>query len=340
MIFPKRQERINPPSLSAITLGQTVRVPISREFPVEMMAIRVSVTVSGVMATANADAILNILKRVVFRVSDGSDTRNVVDCSGAGLLEFHGQVMPRLDRQTIAAIGGNSATTYVITYPIWAAHPQIQDPRGSFFLLPMNRYNSDPILELSFANQAEMDINGVPTFAISAMSAELLIDRRDVLVANWPTVNWDLVELETNFPSSGRQSIELPIPGNFTGILLRSYTTAAARGDITSAGGQWQLQQSNVVFRQFTFPFVQVENDWSRSPGATDFAGSYYLDFLTDKAGQGAGELGSLLNGNIPVNSGTKILLVGDITGGAAVKLKQVYHRAYGDLKDLKLLAN
>jgi hypothetical protein len=40
------------------------------------------------------------------------------------------------------------------------------------------------------------------------------------------------------------------------------------------------------------------------------------------------------------VNSGTKILLVGDITGGAAVKLKQVYHRAYGDLKDLKLLAN
>ena len=86
---------------------------------------------------------------------------------------------------------------------------------------------------------------------------------------------------------------------------------------------------------------LQIENDYSRVPNnntVPNFTASFYNDFLTDKAGTDATELGSVLDANVPVESGARIYLIGNITGGTNVQLKVLSHRLYGNLKQLKLV--
>lgn len=291
------------------------------------------------MATANADSIQNLLNRVQLTVSDGARTRNIVDVSGAGLLEYGKQLLPALDRNTIAAVGVNNTAAKVITYPIWFGHPQLQDPTGSVLLLPAPRFTSNPVLNLTFSTQAQMDTNGAATFAIAAgITCRLIILRRQVTMPDFPFYDTELAEIATAYATTGNSQLtELQIPGSYTGILSRCYTSVSARGDTTPAGGQHVLQLLGTVIRRFQFPDLEKLNDYSADGGASPvFNGSYYLDFLSDKAGVTSGELGSTLNANIAVASGARFQLLDDVTGGAGVQIKRVTHRIFGDLSDLK----
>jgi hypothetical protein len=338
MIFPKRQDFT--PTQSSLALGQTIRFEVTREFHVECIMLVVGVTVSGVMATDNADSIQNIVNRVQVQVSDGARTRNVVDCSGAGLLELATQWQGGLDRNTASFIGTDAASAKVLVYPIWFAHPQLADPVGSALLLPVPRFNSNPIVSVTFSTQAQMDTHATPTFAVSALSAYCIIIRRQVNRPNFPTFDTELAELETSYPTTGNaQLYEIQIPGSYTGLLFRDYTSATARGSIQTAAGENRLQLLGTVLRRFRMEDLQYENDYSVNlyPATwNNFAGSYYLDFLTDKVGEVAGDLGSVLDSNILVASGSRVQLLQDITGGANVKRKIVSHRIFGNLKDLK----
>lgn len=338
MLFARRTDYT--PTQSSLALGQTIRFELTREFHIESIFLKIAVTVSGVMATASADKILDLVKKVKFNVSDGARTRTPVDVSGVALIELAKQWQGGIDRRTQLAIGGNSATTYNITYPIYFAHPQIDDPIGSTLLLPAPRFNSNPVLEVQFASQAELDTNATPTFAVSALSARCIVNRRQVTKVNWPTFDTELVELESSYPSTGNNQLyELQIPGSYTGILLRGYTSATARGDVMVSGGEFKLQMLGTVIRRFQLLDLQDENDSSkfRNLAADDFVGGYYLDFLTDKSGQAASDFGSVLDANILSASGARVQLLQDITGGAGVKVKYVTHRIFGDLRKMKL---
>jgi hypothetical protein len=339
MLFPKRQDFT--PTQTGLALGQQIRFEITREFHIEAIYLVVVATPSAAMATANADALQAIVNRVQVQVSDGAQNRNVVDVSGPALLELSSEWIGGLDRDTAANVGTNPASgAKTLIYPIWFTHPQLADPVGSVLLLPAPRYNTNPVVSVTFATQTQMDTNATPTFAVSALTAYCIIIRRQVNRVNFPTFNTELAELEVSYATTGNaQLYELQIPGSYTGILLRDYTSLTARGSIQTSGGENRLQLLGTVIRRFRVENLVAENDYSlRLYPATwnNFTGSYYLDFLSDKNGEVAGDLGSVLDANILQASGSRLQLLQDITGGSNVKRKYVTHRIFGNLKDLK----
>jgi len=339
MIFPKRQDFTS--TQTGLALGQTIRFELTREFHIEAIFLYVIATPSAAMATANADNLQAIVNRVQVQVSDGAQNRNVVDCSGPALLELALQWQGGLDRNTAANVGTNpSSGAKTLIYPIWFAHPQLADPVGSVLLLPAPRFNSNPVVSVTFATQAQMDTNATPTFAVSALTAKLIIIRRQVNRPKFPIFNTELAELSVTYATTGNaQLYELQIPGSYTGILLRDFTALTTRGSIQTAGGENRLQLLGTVIRRFDTLDLTAENDLSlRLYPATwnQINGSFYLDFLSDKVGEVSGDLGSVLDANILQASGSRLQLLQDITGGTNVVRKYVTHRIFGNLKDLK----
>jgi len=320
-------------------MGQQIQFQITREFHVESIYLVVDVTYTQA-ATASADGLPNLVQKVQLQISDGARTRNVTDISGPGLLEYDWNVMGGWDRSTQAAYRANTTGTARIIYLIFCSHPQLDDPVGSTLLLPFPRYNSNPVLSVQFATQAQMDSGVTPTFAHSALTAYIIVNRRQVNRANWPTLDWELAEVATPYPSTGNSQLyELQIPGSYTGILLRDYASAASRASIETAGGENKLQLLGTVIRRFRCADMLAENDMSSRPHPatwTNPSALAYLDFISDKTGESSPDLGSVLDANILAASGARLQLLQDITTvGAGTQRKYVTHRVFGNLQSL-----
>lgn len=346
MLFTMRQNF--EAQVSGIVLGQLVRFELTREFHIDTIIVRAKPTASAVMATDNADSIQNIVNRVAFSVNNAASTRNVIDVSGPALLELCHHQVGRLDRETEAAVNTDTAAQKIMNYPIFFAHPQIQDPIASSFMLPAPSYASNPILSVQISTQAQMDFNAAPTFAISAFTLDCIVIRRFVNIQNFPIFETELSELQVAYANAGsNQRYELQIPGSYTGLLLRDYTVigapasgvAGVRSDLSTGGfdgtGENRLQLLGVVFRRFKTSFMQVLNDLSKT-SATNFTGTAYLDFITDKVGEVGSDLGSVLDANVTVGSGARVELLQDIAGSATAARKYVSHRVFGDLSQTK----
>jgi hypothetical protein len=332
MIFEKRQDYVADSTGNA--LGAVVTQELTRENPIESIIVRLNFTSTGAIHTATADGLLGLLKRVRLTVSDGARTRIPVDISGRALIERAQQATGFLTRGTIAATGATAATAYEIVYPIHFALPNLSDPVRSCLLLPAPRYNQNPVLELTLASVADVDA-GTPTFAISGgVSVSITVNRRVVSRLNWPFYDTELAESVVFYAATGRHRYELQIPGAYTSLDLRMYSTAAARANVITAGGGISLELLNVLVRRFRTQDIIAENDLSVD-SATAFAGLATLDFLADSLGD-ASELGSVLDVNVGAGSGSRAALIQDITGGAAVKISYVSHRIFGDLAALK----
>lgn len=348
MIFQKRQDFL--PSSSGNALGSSVRFELTREFHIEALYIRLTFTPTAVMATDNADGIYNILKRVTLKVSDGARTRSVVDATGRGLVEYARQILGGLDGGYDYNVGADGTSAQTLVYPIFFAHPQIADPIGSAFLLPAPRYNNNPELLLQFASQADMDTNGTPTFAVAAgITAQVIVVRREVNDPSFMTYDTELSEISYPFAASGtNQLTELQVPGSYTGMLLRGFTSTSALGDVSTAGGEFKLQALGNVLRRFQLQHIIEENEFSKfrpfrtsaaSAGTLTYqtTGIYFLDFLTDRVGESVSELGSVLDTNYLMATGARLQLIGDIAGGTGVKINILAHRIFGVLDRLKM---
>lgn len=348
MIFAKRQDIITIPQ-GPFALGTTIRQTFDRTFPVESIFVVLTFTPTAIMATQNADGIQNMLKRIQLNVSDGLRTKNVVDASGPDLLEYAAQITGNLPRRTLNSLNVNSTAAVTLSYPIYCAHPQIVDPLGSLLLLPVTRYPSDPVLIIDLASQADMDTNAVKTFAVAGgVTVSLVINRRQVTATNWQYLDWDLTTIQTPVTSTFVDlRIDLPTPGSYTGTLIRHFAgtvAAPTRADLSDTNNPFQrIESLGVVYRRFRLSDIQDENDMSRVITATSNAATFssatsvYLDYLTDRSGTDAAELGSVLDANIPAASGAKLQLIGSYSGTAAGAVRLVTHRIYGDLSALKL---
>lgn len=337
MIFPKRQDFLTPQT--GLALGQTLQFDFTTDFHIAEIFIIVTAVGSGNIKTSSADGLLGLLKKATLQVSDGSQNRNPVDASGVGLLEYAMQTVGTLDRGTLAAKGVTAinGNTYRIVYPIMFQMPQLSDPVASVFLLPAPRFNSKPVLTLQLATQADLDTDVAPTAAFSSIRVDILVNRRQVGILKWPTYNTELQEIEVAYPATGADLLyEMQALGSYTMLGFRCYTSATARGDVS--GGEFRLQLLGTALRRFRLADIQDENDRSLFNPSVGFSGSYWLDFLTDQAGGGqVGELGSVLDANITAGSGARLQLIQNITGGAAVKIRYMTHRVFGDIKNLKL---
>lgn len=335
MIFAKKQDYV--PDAAGLALGAVRAQELTREQPIESIFIRLSFTSTGAIATPTADGLLGLLRRVRLTVSDGARTRIPVDVSGRALIENAALLTGFMTRGTAAAKDAVAAAAYEIVYPIFFGLPNLADPVRSTLLLPAPRFNQNPVLELTLANQAEVDGDAAPTFAIAAgVTVSITVNRRVVNRLDWPFYDTELAETEVAYAATGRQRYELQIPGSYSLVALRTYTSAAARGNVITAGGEISLEMLNTLVRRFRPQDVAAENDLSVNAVAPlGFAGLFALDFCTDSMGD-ASELGSLFDVNIGAGSGSRAALIQDITGGAGVMIRYLTHRIFGDLAALK----
>jgi len=340
MIFQQRIDFTPPQTANALGANFKVTNGITREFHVEAILIRLDFTSTGAIATATADGLWGVLNRVVVTVSDGATTRSVVSSSGRGLLEKAYNDFGILDQDSMAALGATAATTYHITYPIYFMTPTINDSLRELLLLPAIRYNQNIDVDLTLATQAQVDSNATPTFAISAgVTVSCIVLRRVVNVANFDTLDQDLIEITQAFAATAQdQQTIIPTPGHYVTIDLRYYTTAAARGDIITSGGSVRLQAVQVNFRRFRPTDYSTINQYKVYPNAPAqyIAGLYRINFLDDSVHGDDADFGSLLNTNVYAPTGAQVYLLQDITGGAAVQGKYVLHRILGDLDRFK----
>lgn len=368
MLFQKKQDYILPVQ-SDYSFGGQVRFQITREYPIESIFLVCDATITHT-TTANplADGLLAMIRRVTLNGPDGSRNRNVVDASGAALVELCKQWGGELDRSTLAIVNSTgtpvaitTATNYQFVIPIFFCPPNIDDPLGSALLLPADRYNAD--LQLQVQLGAAGDLFGtVGDAALTRFRMTAIVNRRIVDRKNWPILDAELTELSQDFVANGNNQLtEIPITGYYTGILIRGYRSSVAnlltrRGDVsvTTLGdlsadiaNDWDIRMAGNVMRRFRLADLQRENDMSAAHGSAQgdvLAGSYFLDFVQDRPGAASGDvtsvLNSLLNANIPLNAGTRIFLRQEINAYGAtapVRVKYLLHRIYGNLEGLKL---
>jgi hypothetical protein len=348
MIFAKRQNYLA--QKTGVTLGSTQTFDIPRDFHIDNMFLKVRYTSSASIATATTDGFLGLVKNIQLVINDGARTRTVVNSSGRGLIELGMHLTGNLDRNTWACkdVTATSTSAFSQFIPIYFCPPNLSDPVSQAFLLPAPRLQTNPQLVVTMASQADLDSNATPTAAASAITLDLIVNRREVTVPGFRTIDTDLVENTLSWPGTASNQIyQLPVPGSYLGLLMRNYTdvtSATGRGVMYSAGGFGSLQVVGTVMRRWQNDLIEVENDLSEnSPvigggtgAGTPFIGSYYLDFISDRVGQDASELGSVLDTNFLAGIGAKLDLYQDITGGANVQQKLLLWKAYGDLSGLK----
>ena len=350
MLFPLRQDYIGP--FTGNALGTQIQKEITREFLIDSIAIILSGTVTGAVATATPDGILNLLKRVTLNVTDGARTRNVVDVYGPSLIQYAAKTY-NIDAQTAAVFNQPTATgtgAFQITYNIPFRLPHLDDPEASLFMLPVNRYANNPLLTLYFGNQTDIDQNASPTFAISGgITATILINRRQVNIDKWPIFDTELIEQNVAFPSSGANQIfEFPTPGVYTGILIRGFTGAApsaANSYLVNTNGDYRISVLGTVLRRIQPVYLQALNDMAvgaiqlgknPSPNVTTAVGTTYLDFLDVSGGRTMGDFGSALDANGLPAAGARVQFIGDINGTTGAHLNFMWHRVFGDVASLK----
>lgn len=337
--FVKRQDYS---AVQNVALGGTARFELTREFHYDSVWVEMSFTTTGAIATSAAEGLFLLAKKIQVNMSNGVTTRNVVDISGPGLLEYMTQIGWNLGRNNLNAKGATAAATYKMYFPIPFALPNMNDPQRSALLLAAPTAVTNPTVTIQVANISDIDTNGSPTFTCTGgINVRLILNKRQVDLAQWPTFDTELSEITQTYPSTGNsQRYPLQVGGVYTGILMRHFTSLTARGSVITAGGECKLQLVGNVLRRFTPDFIEEEND--DSIGDTDtsgarFSGSYFLDFITDQSGMAVDTLEGVLDTSMLINTGTQPELLQDITGGSNVSIRYVTHRIFGNISSLKI---
>lgn len=339
-LFPQRLSRLPPQAGKA--LGAIVEFEIPRDFPIEGFLLRFVYSTTGTAQVLNADGQFAVAKKIQLAASDGARNRNVVDSSGAALIELFKMEGGQLDRNTLAAVGTNGVASFQFTVPIFFPPPNLDDPIRSTMLLPTTGYNSNPKLVVTLGSQADVDTGGAPTYAIaSGVTVTCTVIKRQVNILKWKYIDCDLLETSKVYASNlTYDPTDLPVPGCILGVLARMYTSVSARGDISN-GGLMGIQILNTDIRKGEFKDLQVINDYSvghsQGAAATNFGGLVFIDFMSDFIGMSAGDFGSVLDVNPSQLAGSKAQFCTDVVGGAGVKLNLLTRRVYAKSKDLTL---
>ncbi len=332
MLFKKRQDFIN----VTHAYNAPIRVELTREFPIESIMLRFTATYGASAATyASGKNAYDALGRITLNISDGARTRNVVDADARALAEYahnvNGTVGAGYNNRAYATA---AAATINYSVPIWFALPQISDPVSSALLLPTTRFNSNPVLTITPpAAATSVWATNAPT--ISAL--QVLVNRRDVDDPKWEYWDTELAQQQYALAATDLQSLELPIPGAYTGILMICRKSDNSLENLKiGTTAENRLQYLGNVVRRFTSEALRDENELSFTDAVgTQDAGVYYMDFLTDRVGESVEEVGSVLETNFLMATGARLNLF-VFNNTANNKLDVLSHRIYGDISRLK----
>ena len=350
MLFPRREKVVQQYTGTA-SLSNSIAFAITREFFLDSLLLVVPVTIGGTITSAltyTNGGIVSVVKRIQLSIADGTSNRNQTDCSGFGLVRRAARVMNGLDINTLSALGpvlnaretassGATAGTYYVTYPLLFKHPQIEDPVGSIFMLPLPRYNTNPTLTVQFG--ALTDVISTNHGATVTVGTPYIVQiQRQVNNITFPSVETEVREISQVIAATGaNQYFNLDIPGSYTALDIFSVNSSGVAADLSNA--PWQLQFLGQQIRQFNLFDIKTQEQYSMGNDsyfenalvATDyFPGLYHLDFIHDGFGMEAAELGSLLNVNVLAGSGAQLQL--NMSLGSTGTVNIVAERFFGDL--------
>lgn len=347
MIFPPQ---VNVSPSQTVTVGNTLQFPIKRDFAMEGFMLKIVAVTSAAAATIAPEGIFSLVQRLRLVVNDGGSSRNVLNADGMSVVQRHLQYGGNLDTATLsaysAAFGGT--TTYTIRIPHFIPPLSIEDPIRSAFLLNLPRFNADPVLEVQFGTQAQMDTNATPTLAFSSITVSLVTFKRFVRTDAWRFIDTDFLTSDVSFTQNlAQQPYNLPVPGYHFAIGARPYSSATALGDFTQSGGFVTISSLNSFDRRFTPDELQALNYYSLgSDVSTTTNGTQrgiassvrWWDYLTDLNGAGANTLDGLLDSNPYASIGTGPQVVWDLNGGSGKHIMFMHDRCYGDIEQWKVL--
>jgi hypothetical protein len=373
MLYPVRLKTDILTGNGAPTLGNTFSFPITREFFLSSLYIVIPFTVTATEdateSTWQTMGLAELITQVQLNIADGSTNRNQTAASGGALIRRAARIVSGLDIQlgalqgTFAALGanlnlkeaavaGSSAGVYYLTVPMFFRHPQISDPIGSATMLPLPRYNTNPVLTITLGQLTNALItNGGLSITIGdgGLYPMPYIVRvmRQVDNILFPTLDTEFKEIASPQSSTGanlRQTLD--VPGSYTAIDIYCQTAAGTGADISN--GLWNLQFLSQVLRQFYLPDVKRFEQYSMGNDATisqgggafidPFPGYFHLDFLHDEYGMEVGELGSLLNVNVLAGSGALLEIIMQL--GSTGTINFASERIFGDLSPYTLQFN
>jgi hypothetical protein len=362
-----------------VLLGTTVPVEIDNAFPIEEILVFVNITAGATGPTLTGpDNLLNILKKAELSINTGDNKpRTIVSASGVGLLEYV-QHVDSLDADTLSVVGlaqpgGVIANNLKmrLCYRIPLVHPALAEPLRTRCLLPVQLYTSKPVLNLTFEQSANIYSAG----SIATVTCEVVLIRREItvqlttqIIADGGFIDFDLIEKANAIAVgvSGEVRFPIPLPGSYLGMLFRQYlggasVTRAELDQVTTFGAEtpWRLESGGVAPHAWRWKHLRTiggfradQNNITQtsSPiiagavvGGTSFcpSASTYLDFLGDGVpSEGIAELGSVLDCNIPKNSGLVMEVIGNVAAVAtnASTMFTMGHRLYGDLSKWQTL--
>jgi hypothetical protein len=351
MWYPKRQQLITN-FQGTVGLGNTVSFDITRDFFLDSLLVFQPITItSATAADLTPEGLWNAIKQILLPVADGQSNRIQTNVSGPGALRYYGKVGNALDYKTIqastvfikeTALSLAGGVTFLICYPITFKHPQLSDPIGSYFMLPLPRYNADPQLQLTYGSLS--DITSDPDAMVTLGNPYVVVNKRDVPNIQFPTFQTELIENVQAFGSTGaNQLYNLQVPGTYTNIELYMKNASNVATDITNNQVN-TLGYLGQTLRYFIYNGVKVEEQYSQGNDAfiTDGSGIYdifpgliSLDFLHDGYGMEVGELNSAFNLNPLAGSGAQGQINLNIASTGTISV--LWHRIFGDLTLLKV---
>lgn len=349
MLFKPQVNQL--PQQSGFALGQTINFVIPRDFPLEGFILRLRPTLSAATATAAPEGCFALVQSLRLVVNDGGSSRNVINLDGMWAAQRHLQYGGQLDTATLLAFANAFSSTGQkdISIPFFIPPFSIEDPVRSHFLLNLPRFNSDPVLQVQLGTQAQIDTNATPTFAISAILADLVTYKRFVKVPNWQYLDTECFSAVQAYPNNAaNQSYDIPVPGYHFAIGARPYSSATALGDFTQTGGFAVIQALNTFERRIEPANLLKLDQYSQTSDVTaagvngierTLAGStFWWDYLTDLNGAGALTLDGVLDTNPFVNVGQGPQVIWDLNGGAGKQIIYLHDRFFGDISAYKFI--
>jgi hypothetical protein len=363
MLFPRR-DLVVAQYTGTAALGSSISFSIVRQFFLDSLLVVVPVqivTPSG--TTYTTGGLASIVKRIQLNVNDGTTNRMQTDSSGFGIIRRAARVLSGLDQgsygtnsaanpyRTFEGLGvvlnqketnsaGSTAGYYSITYPLLFKHPQIADPVGSIFMLPLPRYNINPTLTIQFGQTSDV-MSTIGSSASLVIGTPYVVQvMRQINNTTFPTVETQVQEYTQTIAASGANQIfTLQQPGSYSAIDLYLTNSSGVGQDISN--GPWQLQFLGQMIRQFYLFDVKTAEQYSMgsdvgfSTGNAGrildvFPGFFHLDFLHDQYGMEVAELGSLFNTNVLAGSGATPQI--NMTLGSTGTVAVVTEMFMGDL--------
>lgn len=309
MYLEQRFTPFNPPSMNLATstiLGTSQQWSVERTWPIEELVLNILFTVTTALAptvagtTDSYDGILNLAQRITFAVNDGRVSRNTIDVSGVGLLEYLTQAAFNLDSGTNHLIGlvnaGVNIPTgqYQLSYRIPMVDPMIGEGLRSRMYLPVHKFSQDPVLKITFNTLANM---GYGSGVIGNVYVETQLIRR-VPTANSEAklintaprdqggifktgyIPFDLVETQYALPigQNAEVKLDIPLPGSYVLMVVRQYRggSTISRNVVDNSGigdtvangfgneTQWRMEVGGGTIRSWRWRQLRTNNDSSR----------------------------------------------------------------------------